>query len=229
MKEMKKRLAKIRQLVSEGQKYDPEVDEEPSALLFNSFYVGLREDAENMDGAELIGAIDEALKDEFEGDPETATQSSWQSLPAKPQQRRLSSQLPTAHAQKSAKSGRRLTRASAPSVEFKLQGANIEYDRYADGEDLASRVFATIREMEIYDHCKTSTWRKFLSALRMDSRGDVRETGSNMVRVEVQNIRPVPGNTTEEVRLRVSCHLILKGGHAHFSSAGEAVAAQVAC
>ncbi|KZV69486.1 hypothetical protein PENSPDRAFT_481043 [Peniophora sp. CONT] len=204
MKEMKKRLAKIRQLVSEGQKYDPSASEiEPSALLFNSFYVGLKEDAEGMEGEALIGAIDEVLEEGFEGEmeAETGTQSSWQSLPAKPRQRRVSAQLPTAQTSKAGK-GRRLTRASAPSVEFKLQGANVEYDRYADEEDLASRVFATIREVEIYDHCKTSTWRKFLSALRMDSRGNIRETGSNMVRVEVQNIRPVPGNTTEEVRLR---------------------------
>ncbi|VDB83052.1 unnamed protein product [Peniophora sp. CBMAI 1063] len=203
MKEMKKRLAKIRQLVAEGQKYDPTVDEEPSALLFNSFYVGLKEDAEGMEGDRLIGAIDEALMEGFEGegDVETASQSSWQSLPAKPQQRRVSSQLPTAQTAKSSK-GRRLTRATTPSVEFKVQGANIEHDRYADAEDLASRVFATIKELEIYDHCKTSTWRKFLSALRLDSRGNIRETGSSMVRVEVQNIRPVRGNETEEVRLR---------------------------
>ena len=48
MKEMKKRLAKIRQLVAEGQKYDPTADEEPSALFFSSFYVGLKEDAKGM-------------------------------------------------------------------------------------------------------------------------------------------------------------------------------------
>ncbi|KAI0035921.1 hypothetical protein K488DRAFT_42229 [Vararia minispora EC-137] len=195
VKEMKKRLAKIRQLVAEGQKYDPIADE-TSTLLFNSIYVGLQDDAADMEPDVLIAAIDEELREDL--DPETATQSSWQSL--KPQQTR---KLPTP-ASTAPRSGRtrRLTRASTPSIEFKLQGVSAVYDQYAPQEDLSSRIFVTIRDAEILDHIKTSTWRKFLAALRSDSRGNVRETGSNMVRIELQNIRPVPEHTSEEVRLR---------------------------
>jgi len=76
--------------------------------------------------------------------------------------------------------------------------------KYVPNDNYVSRTFATIKDVEILDHVKTSTWRKFLTALRSDSRGNIRETGSNMVRIELCSVHPVPGNTSEETRLRVS-------------------------
>jgi autophagy-related protein 2 len=193
IKDTKKRPAKIRQLVAEGQTYDPTL-EEPNTLLFNSIYVGLQEDTEGMEPDVLIAAIDNELREDTE--LETATQSSWQSL--KPQQTSRRATQPSREGK-----SRRLTRASAPSIEFKLQGMNIEYDKFASNEDLSSRIFTTIRDAEILDHVKTSTWRKFLTALRSDSKGNIRETGSNMIRIELQSVRPVAGHPSEEARLRV--------------------------
>lgn len=193
IKEMKRRLAKIKQLVASGQTYDPNVDE-ASTLLFNSVYVGLEQDLNEMGPDALIEAIDEELKDDLE----TASQSSWQSL------------KPQTHEQSAPRSlrihGHRLTRARGPSIEFRLFGLNAEVDQHAPDDDTVSRVLATIRDVEILDHVKTSTWRKFLSALRSDSHGNVRETDSNMVRVELRTVRPVPSNPSEEARLRVSLH-----------------------
>jgi autophagy-related protein 2 len=62
----------------------------------------------------------------------------------------------------------------------------------------------TVRNLEILDHIKTSTWQKFLTELRSDSRGNIRETDSNMVRVELRTVRPVQNHPSEEARLRVS-------------------------
>lgn len=192
IKEMKRRLAKIRQLVSSGQTYDPEVDE-TSTLLFNSVYVGLEQDLENMEPDALVAAIDEQLKD----DDDAVSQSSWQSL--KPQGPGKSAPPPT----RSSSGGHRLTRARGSSIEFRLMGLDAEVDHFLPEEDIVSRTFATVRDIEILDHVKTSTWKKFLTALRSDSRGNVRETGSNMVRVELRSVKPVPGNLSEEARLRV--------------------------
>ncbi|THH20691.1 hypothetical protein EW146_g715 [Bondarzewia mesenterica] len=189
IKEMKRRLAKIRQLVASGQTYDPNVDE-TSTLLFNSVYVGLEQDLDELEPAALIAAIDEELKE----DVETATQSSWQSL--RPQSHGKAAPKPTRI------SGQRLTRARGPSIEFRLLGLDAEVDQYRPDEELVSRIFATIKDVEIFDHVKTSTWRKFLSALHSDSRGNIRETGSNMVRIELRTVRPVQGNPSEEARLR---------------------------
>lgn len=191
VKEMRRRLAKIRQLVANGQTQDPSV-EDTSALLFNSLYIGLDQDIDGLEPGALIAAIDDELKD----DVETASQSSWQSLKpplsGKPRQRSM-----RVH-------GKRLTRSKGPSMEFCLSGLQAEVDQYRPNEPMVSRTFATVNNLEIFDHIKTSTWKKFLTELRSDSHGNIRETDSNMIRVELCTVQPVPGHPSEEARLRVS-------------------------
>lgn len=190
MKEMRKRLAKIRQLVANGQTQDPSVDD-TSALLFNSVYIGLEQDIDDLEPGALIAAIDEELRDDFD----TTSQSSWQSL-----RPTTSGKPPTKTARIH---GKRLTRAKMPSMEFHLSGVEAEIDQYLPNEELVSRTFATVRNLEIIDRIKTSTWDKFLTDLRSDSKGNVRETGSNMVRIEVKTLRPVRDHPSEEARLKV--------------------------
>lgn len=190
---MRRRLAKIKQMLANGQAYDPAV-EDTSALLFNSVYVGLEEDAEALEPDALMAAIDDVLDEE---DDDLATESSWQSL--RPQgvgvQGKKPGKLPKS---------KRLTRSRRPAMEFRLLGINADFDKYHPDEPYASRTFVAVRDVEILDHIKTSTWKMFLTEMRSDLRGNVRETASNMVRVELRNVRPVPGNPTEEARLRVS-------------------------
>ncbi|KAI0636957.1 hypothetical protein C8Q77DRAFT_1095313 [Trametes polyzona] len=191
-KEMRRKLAKIRQLVANGQTPDPSV-EETNALLFNSVYIGLEHNVDELEPGALIAAIDEELNEDFE----TTTQSSWQSLKPQPlaSPGRSNSQSTKAHR-------RRLRRAKGPSIEFRLMGLDAEVDNYRDDETLVSRILATVRDVEILDHIKTSTWKKFLTSLQTDSRGNVRESDSNMVRVELRTLHPVPGHPSEEARLR---------------------------
>ena len=193
-KEMRRKLAKIRQLVASGQTPDPSV-EETNALLFNSVYIGLEHNVDELEPGALIAAIDDELNDDFE----TTTQSSWQSLQPQP----LSS--PGRGGSHSSKAHRRrLRRAKGPSIEFRLLGLDAEVDQYRPDASLVSRILATVRDVEILDHIKTSTWKKFLTSLQTDSRGNVRESDSNMVRVELRTLHPVPGHPSEEARLRVS-------------------------
>ncbi|KAI0374905.1 hypothetical protein BV20DRAFT_1032957 [Pilatotrama ljubarskyi] len=191
-KEMRRKLAKIRQLVASGQTPDPSV-EETNTLLFNSVYIGLEHNVDELEPGALIAAIDEELNEDFE----TTTQSSWQSLNPQP----LSS--PGRGGSHTAKAHRRrLRRSKAPSIEFRLMGLDAEIDNSRDDASLVSRILATVKDVEILDHIKTSTWKKFLTSLQTDSRGDVRESESNMVRVELRTLHPVPGHPSEEARLR---------------------------
>ena len=185
---MRKKLARIRQLVATGQTQEP-LDEATSTTLFNSFHIGLEQDLESMDPDALIAAIDEELD-------ETGSESSWQSLhPASPgRQRTLSTRV----------HGKRLTRSKGPSIEIRLEGLNAEIDNYRPGDTLISRTLILVKDLEILDHIKTSTWKKFLTDMRSDSRGNVRETDSNMARVELLSVRPSPSHPAEEARLRVS-------------------------
>ncbi|KAI0709250.1 hypothetical protein C8Q76DRAFT_654887 [Earliella scabrosa] len=191
-KEMRRKLAKIRQLVANGQTPDPSV-EETNALLFNSVYIGLEHNVDELEPGALIAAIDEELNEEFE----TNTQSSWQSLKPQPlaSPGRSNSNMSSRHR-------RRLHRSKGPSIEIRLIHVDAEVDQYRPEAALVSRVFATVKDLEILDHIKTSTWRKFLTSLRADSRGNVRETDSNMVRVELRMLHPVPGHPSQEARLR---------------------------
>ncbi|EIN07297.1 hypothetical protein PUNSTDRAFT_144812 [Punctularia strigosozonata HHB-11173 SS5] len=189
IKAMKRRLAKIRQLLASGQTYDPNM-EGVSTLLFNSVYVGLEQDAEELEPGALIAAIDEKLNDDFD----TASQDSWQSL--KPH-------IPTKPGTSDLKPhSRRLKRSKGPSIEFRLLGVDAEFDRYLPDREQVSRTLVTIRDAEILDHIKSSTWRKFLTELHTDARGNVRETGSNMVRVELRTVHPTSGHHAQEARLR---------------------------
>ncbi|KAI0807392.1 hypothetical protein C8Q74DRAFT_59220 [Fomes fomentarius] len=191
-KEMRRKLAKIRQLVANGQTPDPSV-EETNTLLFNSVYIGLEHNVEELEPDALIAAIDEELNEEFE----TNTQSSWQSL--KPQSLASPGR---GGSQASARHRRRLHRSKGPSIEIRLMRLTAEVDQYRPEAALVSRIFATVKDLEILDHIKTSTWSKFLTSLRADSRGNVRETDSNMVRVELRMLHPVPGHPSQEARLR---------------------------
>ncbi|KAI1795867.1 hypothetical protein LXA43DRAFT_989826 [Ganoderma leucocontextum] len=191
-KEMRRKLAKIRQLVASGQTPDPSV-EETNTLLFNSVYIGLDHNVDELEPGALIAAIDEELNEEFE----TNTQSSWQSLKPQPL---ASPGRGGSHASKPHR--RRLHRSKGPNIEIKLMNLDAEVDQYRPEGALVSRTFATVKDVEILDHIKTSTWKKFLTSLRADSRGNVRETDSNMVRVELRMLHPVPGHPSEEARLR---------------------------
>lgn len=191
VKEMRKRLAKIRQLVAKGQTQQT-AGEETSALLFNSVYIGLKEDTDELDSNALIAAIDEELKEDLD----TATESSWQSLPVPSQ--------PKTPAPAARLNGKRLARAKSPSIEFRIAGLDADITQYRPDDPLVSRVFATLKDLEILDHIKSSTWKKFLTALRSDSRGNVRETDSNMIKAELRTVRPVVNDPSEEARLKVS-------------------------
>ena len=191
IKEMRKRLAKIRQLVANGHVEESSLDD-TSTLLFNSIHIGLDDDEGALgEPAALIAAIDRELKDD---EIETA---SWQSLPTFSAGKQPRAPPIRIH-------GKRLTRSRGPSIEFSFQGLRAEFDKFYHDSPLVSRTFVTVRDAEILDHIKTSTWKKFLTQLRSDSKGNVRETDSNMVRVELRSVRPVPGDSTEEERMKVT-------------------------
>lgn len=201
IKRVKKRLAKIRQLLASGQTFDPTVDE-VNTLLFNSVYVGLDQEAEELEAGALIEKIDKELDE----DDDSASVSSWQSFkPSSP--RGKPGKFPVLHPTTSTNArAKKLVRARSPSIEFSLQDLNAEFDLYRPGGALASRLLFTVRELEILDHIRTSTWSTFLTQLRADSVGNVRETDSNMVRVELQSLLPYAGHQEQEARLKVCNH-----------------------
>ena len=191
-KNMRRKLARIKQLVAEGQTQDPSI-ESANTVLFNSVLIGLEEDVEELSPEALLVAID----NELDQDEDLTSQSSWQSFSPTP----ASGSAPAPPKRTKSKS-KHLTRGKTASIEFYLKKAKATFDETTPESALASRMLLTVEDLEILDRMKSSTWQKFLTGLRSDSHGNVRETGSNMVRVELKKVRPVPGNPTEEARLR---------------------------
>ncbi|KAH7341314.1 hypothetical protein B0J17DRAFT_593970 [Rhizoctonia solani] len=194
-KVVRRRLEKIRQLLASGQAPDESV-EETHAVLFNSIYIGLQQDLEDMEPDAMIAAIDQELADDG-GD--TATVSSWQTLAGgsgtRPAHKRQSSKATN-------KKSRRLTRSRGPRIEIVLKGLSASVSRFGPDEGTAMRALVTVKDLEILDHIKTSTWNAFLTSMAADSRGNVRETGSNMVRAEFSIVRPIANASVEEGRLK---------------------------
>lgn len=192
-KAVRRRLEKIRQLLASGQAPDETV-EDTHAVLFNSVHLGLQQELEDMEPEAMIAAIDQELADDG-GD--TATVSSWQTFAGqgpRPTHKRQSSKAPN--------KTRRLTRSRGPRIEICLRGLTASVDQFQPDEPTAMRVLATVRDLEILDHIKTSTWSAFLTGMAADSRGNVRETDSNMVRAELCVVRPVRDLSVEEGRLK---------------------------
>nr|XP_019013281.1 uncharacterized protein I206_01346 [Kwoniella pini CBS 10737]OCF52062.1 hypothetical protein I206_01346 [Kwoniella pini CBS 10737] len=201
---VRKRLERIRQLLATGQKADESIDFDRAtkSVLFNSVYIGLEngQSAGEMDNAALIAAIDEEL-DDFDDTEKESMNTSWQTLPSAP----MAGHQPTSNNRKSKTKlrGRKLTRSKKPQIEISLSSLRAEYDFYetSSSSDLSSELEIKVKEMEILDHIKTSTWKKFLMGMKADSRGNVRETDADMLRIELKGIK-FGSDQDEEMRLR---------------------------
>lgn len=201
MKVMRKRLERIRQLLASGQTADDSF-ERPSSLLYNSIYIGLEQSQTDLDRAALLAAIDEELDDLDRGGGDTASQSSWQSLPTV-RGPRASQPAAAATSTKARLRGKRLTRSKKAQVEISLDAIKGDIDLYGPTDEVASKVEVNVKSLEILDHIKTSTWKKFLTEMKADSRGNVRETDADMVRLSMTAVRPSLPALAEEVRLKV--------------------------
>lgn len=197
---MRRKLLKIRQLLASGQVPDHSV-EDTHAWLFNAVHIGLTEVEEDAEPAAIIAAIDKELAD----DGDTASQSSWQTLnPAQHRAPRVPGS-PKSETDRSSRSRRKkLTRSRHSRIDVCVYGLTGEVEKLRPNDgDLVSRVLIDVKNLEILDHIKTSTWKKFLTEMKSDSKGNIRETGSNMARVELKMVKPSRTLDQEEARFKV--------------------------
>ncbi|CAG8459179.1 6978_t:CDS:10 [Ambispora leptoticha] len=116
--------------------------------------------------------------------------------------RRDSGSRKTADPSRSTRSRPKLGRSKASKLDIRLEKMNLEFDIFPEDDQLAFRLLLSVRDVEILDNIKTSAWRKFLSHMRAENDTSPRETKSNMVRIELQCVRPVPTEPSEEFRLK---------------------------
>ena len=168
---------------------DPE-DEEESVIgdfLFNSIYIGV---PANRDPRELAHQINRNLDDLVSETESYATSTSSGSPSRKGQAPRP-------------RGGRtlRLKRSKYHKMTFELRGVSADVIVFPpDSGDTQSSLDIRVRDLEIFDHVPTSTWKKFATYMQDDGE---RESGTDMIHLEILNVKPVPSLAASEIILKV--------------------------
>lgn len=185
-KAMRKRLQKLRQLVATGHSDETTIDEElPSTTLFKSVHFGLPPSTRSLTTAQLLNAIDRELDDPVSVVPnvDASITGSWQTLPPPPKER----SGPTINCFSTL---RNLQRSRHPALEFILNEITCRFRAYdttqektnKDSSGSSSSLRLKSNQVSVIDNIRTSTWKKFLTELRPNDGGNLRPTGSPMLR-----------------------------------------------
>ncbi|KAF9426358.1 autophagy- protein 2 [Podila epigama] len=99
---------------------------------------------------------------------------------------------------------KKMERSKSAMIEFNAERIRVEFEDYVSGVEKASHLSLRVKEFEIIDNLKSSLWHKFLSHQRIDTHAGVpRQSLSNMIRVDLDGVRPVVSASTVEYRLNV--------------------------
>ncbi|KIW18905.1 hypothetical protein PV08_03194 [Exophiala spinifera] len=166
-------------------------DEDESVIgdfLFNSIYIGV---PANRDPRDLTSAINHEIDDMVS---ETGSYATGTTITAATS-RRHSGTIPR---QKKLK----LRRSKHHKMAFELEGVSADFVAFPPGSgEVESSVDVRIRKLEIFDHIPTSTWKKF--ATYMQDAGE-REVNTNMVHIELLNVKPVAELSASEMVLKIT-------------------------
>ncbi|KAI0833109.1 hypothetical protein F5Y06DRAFT_182313 [Hypoxylon sp. FL0890] len=168
---------------------DMELVEEETVIgdfLFNSIYIGI---PANRDPRELAQAINQELNDAA-----TETESIATTAMTVTQSRQ-------GNAYRSRKK-LKLNRSKRHKVTFELKGVNVDMVTFPpDSGETQSSIDVRVKDLDIFDHVPTSTWKKFAT---YDQDAGEREMGSSMVHLEILNVKPVPELAASEIVLKAT-------------------------
>lgn len=167
-------------------------DEEESVIgdfLFNSIYIGI---PANKDPRELHREINRDINDLTSETGSYATSTTVTGATAR-QGRSVSGRE---------KKRLRLHRSKHHKMTFELSGICADLVVFPSGsEETQSSLDVRVKDLEIYDHVPTSTWKKFATYLH---EAGERESGTSMVHLEILTVKPIPELAASEIVLKVS-------------------------
>ena len=176
------------------EKYREPEEEEPviGDYLFNSIWIDI---PPHKNPRDIYGQVNRDVNDRA-SETESHTTSALSSSPSRVSKPRVKSKR------------LRLGRGRHHKVTFELKGVSADIVTYTPGvSETQSLIDIRVMDFEVFDHVPTSTWKKF--ATYMHDAGE-REMGKPMIRLEIQNVKPVPDLAASELVLRVcvigSCH-----------------------
>jgi autophagy-related protein 2 len=167
-------------------------DEEESVIgdfLFNSIYIGI---PANKDPKDLHREINRDIND-LTSETGSYTTSTTVTGATTRQGRSVSGRE---------KKRLRLHRSKHHKMTFELSGICADLVVFPPGlEETQSSLDVRVKDLEIYDHVPTSTWKKFATYLH---EAGERESGTSMVHLEILTVKPVPELAASEIVLKVS-------------------------
>ncbi|KAF6226448.1 hypothetical protein HO133_009314 [Letharia lupina] len=169
---------------------DPDEEEESviGDFLFNSIYIGI---PANRDPRELAHQVNRNLDDLV-----SETESYATSTPSGSPSRK--GQAPRSRGSRKL----RLKRSKYHKMTFELKGVSADVIVLSpDSGDTQSSLDIRVQDLEIFDHVPTSTWKKF--ATYMHEVGE-RESGTDMIHLEILNVKPVPSLAASEIILKAT-------------------------
>lgn len=157
-------------------------------FLFNSIYIGV---PANRDPRELTRAINREIDDTTS---ETGSYATTTTLTTSPTRRPSGPKLRQKRL--------RLERGKHHKMAFELKGIAVDFILFPpDSGGVESSVDVRIQDLEIIDQLPTSTWKKF--ATYMHDAGE-REVDTNMVHIEILNVKPVADLAASEIVLKLT-------------------------
>ncbi|EAW06946.1 putative autophagy regulatory protein Atg2 [Aspergillus clavatus NRRL 1] len=170
----------------------PDFDEEEESVigdcLFNSIYIGI---PANKDPRDLRNDINRNIDDLVSETGSYATTTTVTGATIR------QGQSPSIRGKKL-----RLSRSKYHKMTFELKGICADLVVFPPGSDeTQSSLDVRVRDLEIFDHVPTSTWKKF--ATYMQEAGE-RESGASMVHLEILTVRPVPELAASEIVLKAT-------------------------
>ncbi|KAL3475427.1 hypothetical protein BJX99DRAFT_229581 [Aspergillus californicus] len=173
-----------------GSRSSPGQEEEEEAIigdcLFNSIYIDI---PANRDPGELRGDINRHIDDFISETGSYATNSTVTTV------RR--NQSPSLRGRKL-----RLSRSKSHKMTFELKGICADFVVFPpDSGETQNSLDVRVKELEIFDHVPTSTWKKFATYMR---EAGEKESGSGMLHLEILTVRPVAELAASEIVLKAT-------------------------
>lgn len=97
----------------------------------------------------------------------------------------------------------RFQRSSMPDIELRAEGVSVDFHWMPAADPTGLHLVFAVRDFEVIDNVRTSSWHKFLGYMRPDANAPPRERGSSMLHVEVTGVRPIMEDLTMEYRVKL--------------------------
>ena len=190
VKDIEVKAASKRGRQSSGLSPDAEEDEASviGDFLFNSIYIGI---PAHRDPHDLAANINRGINDDVS---ETGSYATSVTMTSSPSRKSTSTRTRSKRL--------KLSRSRHHKMTFELGGVSADVLVFPPGTgETQSSVDVRVKDLVIFDHVPTSTWRRF--ATYMQDAGE-RESGTSMVHLEILNVKPVPDLAATEMILKVT-------------------------